>query len=83
MPLKKVKHAIDELNVELKNTSKETSVLEKTLKQAKDGLEDYTPEAVQDLLETLERIADEFEVEHPRVTALVNQLATTLAGMGI
>jgi hypothetical protein len=83
MPHKKVQKAIDKLNVELKNTPKETGVLEETLEQARDGIERFTPEAVHDLVETLQREADEFEVEHPRVTALISQLANALAGMGI
>ena len=83
MPIKKVKKAIDELDVELKKTPKETGALEGKLEQARDGVDRYTPDAVQDLLETLQREADEFEVEHPRVTALINQLANALAGMGI
>jgi hypothetical protein len=83
MPHKRVQKAIDELNVELKNTPKDTGVLEETLEQARAGIERYTPEAVHDLVEDLQREADEFEVEHPRVTALINQLANALAGMGI
>jgi hypothetical protein len=83
MPHKKVKKAIDELNVELKKTPKETGILEEILDQAREGIERYSPEAVQDLLETLQRESDEFEVEHPRVTALINQLTNALSGMGI
>ena len=83
MPHKKVKKAIDELNVELKKTPKETGVLEGVLEHAKDGIERYTPEAVQDLLETLQRESDEFEVEHPRVTALINRLTNALTSLGI
>ena len=83
MPHKKVKKAIDELNVELKKTPKETGALEGLLEDAREGLERYTPEAVQDLLDTLQRESKEFEVEHPRVTALINQLSNALSGLGI
>lgn len=83
MPHKKVKKAIDELNVELKKTPKETGKLEGILEQAKEGIERFTPEAIQDLLETLHRESDEFEVEHPRVTALINQLSNALNSLGI
>jgi ABC-type transporter Mla subunit MlaD len=83
MPHKEVKKAIDELNVELKQIPKETGVLEGILEQAREGIERYTPEAVQDLLETLQRESDEFEAEHPRVTALINQLTNALTGLGI
>jgi hypothetical protein len=83
MPHGKIRKAIDELNVELQNTPRDTGLLEGALERASKGIERYTPEAVQDLIETLGREADEFEVEHPRVTALINQLASALAGMGI
>jgi hypothetical protein len=83
MPHKEIKKAIDELNVELKATPKETGILEEILEQAREGIERFTPEAVQDLLETLQRESDEFEVEHPRVTALINQLSNALSSMGI
>ena len=83
MPHKEVKKTIDELTVELKKTPKETGILEEILEQAREGIERYTPEAVQELLETLQRESDEFEVEHPRVTALINQLTNALSAMGI
>lgn len=83
MPHKDVKQAIDELNVELKKTPKETDILEGTLEQASEGIERYTAEAVRDLVETLQREADEFEAEHPRVTALINRLTNALTSMGI
>ena len=83
MPHKEVKKAIDELNVELKQTPKETGALEEILEQAKDGLERITPDALQNLVDTLQRESDEFELEHPRVTELISRLTNALAGMGI
>ncbi len=83
MPHKEVKKAIDELKGELKQTPKETGALEGALEAAHEGIEKYTPEAIQDLIDTLRREADEFEVEHPRVTAMINHLANTLNGLGI
>ena len=83
MPHKKVKKAIDELNLELKKTPKDTGTLEGILDQAREEIERYTPDAVQNLRETLRRESDEFEVEHPRVTALINQLTNALSGLGI
>ena len=83
MPYREAKKAINELNVELKKIPRETSTLEGILEQAREEIERYTPEAVQDLLETLQRESEEFKVEHPRVTALINQLANTLSRMGI
>ena len=83
MPYKEVKRVIEELRTELQHTPKETGVFEEALDKAKDGIERYTPEAVQDLLDTLRRESDEFEVEHPRVTALINQLTNALSSLGI
>ena len=83
MPHKQIKQTISELKTELEQTSKETGFFEEKLEQAREGIERYTPEAVQELIETLQREADEFEVEHPRVTALINQVTTSLSNLGI
>ncbi|MCF7848643.1 MAG: DUF4404 family protein [Kiritimatiellales bacterium] len=83
MPHKEIRKSIDELKLELEQTPKETGFLEEKLEQAKEGIERYTPEAVQELVETLQRESDEFEVEHPRITALINQVMTALSDIGI
>lgn len=83
MPHKDVKKSIGELKSELEQVPKETGFLEEKLEQAREEIERYTPEAIQDLVETLQREADEFEVEHPRITALINQVATALSSLGI
>lgn len=83
MPHKQVKQTISELKSELEQTPKETGFFEEKLEQAREGIERYTPEALQDFIETLQREGDEFEVEHPRVTALINQITTSLSNIGI
>ena len=83
MPHNKVKQTLSELKSELEQTPKETGFLEEKLEQARDGIERYTPEALQELTETLQREADEFEVEHPNITALINQVTTALSNLGI
>jgi hypothetical protein len=83
MPHKEVKKSISELKSELEQTPKETTVFEETLETAKEGIERYTPEAIQDLVQTLQKEADEFEVEHPRITALINNVMTSLSNLGI
>jgi hypothetical protein len=83
MTHREVKKTISELKSELEQTPKETGFLEEKLDQAREGIERYTPEAIQDLAETLQREADEFEVEHPRITALINQVMTALSNIGI
>lgn len=83
MPHKDVKKSINELKVELQSTPKETSQFEELLEHAREGIERYTPDAVQELLQTLQREAKEFEVEHPQITALINQVMTSLSNLGI
>ena len=83
MPHREVRKSISELKSELEQTPKETTVFEETLETAKEGIERYTPEAIQDLAQTLQREADEFEVEHPRITALINNVMTSLSNLGI
>ena len=83
MPHKEVKKTIGELKSELEKSPRETGFMEEKLEQAKEGIERYTPEAIQDLIETLQHEASEFEVEHPRITELINQVATALSALGI
>lgn len=83
MPHNEVKKSIDELKGELQQTPKETGLLEETLENAKEGIEHYTPEAVKELAHTLQTEAEEFEVEHPKVTALINNVMTSLSNLGI
>ncbi len=83
MPHKEIKRSIHALKVELEQIPKETGFLEEKLEQAKEGIERYTPEAIQDLIEALQHEANEFEVEHSRITALINQVMTALSNIGI
>jgi translation initiation factor 2B subunit (eIF-2B alpha/beta/delta family) len=83
MPHKEVKKTISELTAELKQTPKETAELEQTLEAAEEGIERYTPEAVESFVAKLHHAAEEFEVEHPQVTALINQITTALSSLGI
>ena len=83
MPHGEIRKNIDDLKSELERTPKETSQFEELLERAKDGIERYTPETVQDLVQDLQGEAKEFEVEHPRITALINQVMTSLSNLGI
>ena len=83
MPHREIRKNIDELKTELERTPKETSQFEELLERAKDGIERYTPETVQDLVQDLQGEAKEFEVEHPQITALINQVMTSLSNLGI
>jgi prefoldin subunit 5 len=83
MPHKDLKDTITELKSELEQTPKETSLLEQELEKAREEIERYTPEAIHHLVQTLQDEAEEFEAEHPRVTALINQLMSALSNLGI
>ena len=83
MPHKEIQDRIGELKRELEQTPKDTGPFEELLEQAREGIERYTPEAVQELVRTLEYEAESFEVEHPRITALINQVMTSLSNLGI
>ena len=83
MPHRDIQNRIGELKSELEQTPKETGWLEALLEEAKEGIEHYTPQAVQDLTATLLREAEEFQVEHPRITALINQVTAALSNLGI
>ena len=83
MPRSEVKKSIANLKSELEQTPVETHVFEDVLETAKDGIDRYTPEAVQELAQTLQKEADQFEVEHPRITALINNVMTSLSNLGI
>jgi len=83
MPHGEIRKNIDDLKSELERTPKETSQFEELLERTKDGIERYTPETLQDLVQDLQLEAKEFEVEHPQITALINQVMTSLSNLGI
>jgi len=83
MPHGEIRKNIDDLKSELERTPKETSQFEELLERTKDGIERYTPETLQGLVQDLQQEAKEFEVEHPRITALINQVMTSLSNLGI
>ncbi len=78
-----VKKSIEDLKLELEQTPKETTAFEEMLEAAKNGVERFTPEAVQELVQILQRESKEFEVEHPRITALINNVMISLSNLGI
>ena len=83
MPHKEIKKTIEDLKSELKESPAETGIFEETLEAAKNGIERFTPEAIQEFAQVLQKEADEFEVEHPRITALINNVMTSLSNLGI
>lgn len=83
MPINKVKKSIDDLRQELSQVPEETGSLETTLSNAKDGIDDYTPEALQDFAHAIQTEVEELEAEYPKVTELLNHIMTTLSNIGI
>ncbi len=83
MPHREVKDRIGELKRELEQTPTETGQFEELLEHAREEIERFTPEAVQDFMQALKREASEFEREHPQITALINQISTLLSNIGI
>ncbi|MDZ8118387.1 DUF4404 family protein [Pontiella sp. NLcol2] len=83
MPHNEVKKSIGALKAEVEQTPKDTGRFEEILHDAHEGLERYTPEALQDFAETLKREAAEFEVDHPQIVALINHITTSLSNLGI
>ncbi|MBN2684795.1 MAG: DUF4404 family protein [Pontiellaceae bacterium] len=83
MPYKKVKNEVEELKRELERSPKETGKLEEMLADAGETLERYTPEAVRELVQSLKDATAEFEVEHPQITTLMNQVMVSLSNLGI
>ena len=83
MPHGEIRKNIDDLKSELERTPQETSQFEELLERTRDGIERYTPEALQELVHDLQQEAKEFEVEHPQITALINQVMTSLSNLGI
>ena len=83
MSYKDVRGHIEALKGELEQIPQETGSLEERLAQAGEGIERFTPEAAQELIALLRREAEAFEAGHPRITALINQVATALSSLGI
>ena len=83
MPHGEIRKNIDDLKSELERTPEETSQFEELLERTKDGIERYTPETLQELVQDLQQEAKEFEVEHPQITAMINQIMTSLSNLGI
>jgi len=83
MPHRQIKEKIIRLEKELKKTPKQTTDLEKKLQLAQQDLEEHKIESLKDLSHLLHKEIEEFEVEHPQIVALINQVTTALSNLGI
>jgi ABC-type transporter Mla subunit MlaD len=84
MPKEIISRTLEELKDELKKSPRETAELE----QAIDAVQQHDAphevgEQLHTLLETLRREVTDLEMEHPRISALIGQLAAALSSLGI
>lgn len=88
MPEKKIRDDIKKLRTEIKNLSADEDTpkekLEILLQDIESGLETEIQNKKQsELLAGLKEAVNHFETEHPRATAIINDIMVTLSNMGI
>ena len=88
MPEKKIRDDIEKLRTEIKNLSADEDTpkekLEILLQDIESGLETEIQNKKQsELLAGLKESVNHFETEHPRATAIINDIMVTLSNMGI
>ncbi len=88
MPEKKIRDDIEKLRTEIKNLSADEDnpkeKLEILLQDIESGLETEMQNKKQsELLAGLKESVNHFETEHPRATAIINDIMVTLSNMGI
>ncbi len=85
MPKTKVKQLVDELQNEMDQVNSlpvdKKEKLEGLIDSIEAGLEDES--LTDDLNESLNETVAEFEVSHPRLTAIINDIMVTLSNLGI
>ncbi len=88
MPEKKIRDDIEKLRTEIKNLSADEDTpkekLEILLQDIESGLEtEMQNKKKSELLAGLKESVNHFETEHPRATAIINDIMVTLSNMGI
>ena len=77
-----LKQGLEELQTELKRIDSESPTLQKLAGEVTQAMEQ--PEEVSHtLLFSLQQTTEEFEVNHPELTALANNVMTSLSALGI
>lgn len=84
----KLRDDIEKLRIEINNLRSEESdskeKLEVLLQEIESGLEDESQDEMpSELLAGLKESVEHFEAEHPRATAIINDIMVTLSNMGI
>ncbi len=86
MPRKTLQHALDELHHQLENTDDIAPPDRAALERVRDELDlllEPEAEDPENLAEQVDDAVTRFEVEHPKLTEIMNRIAHALAGMGI
>ncbi|QHI69078.1 DUF4404 family protein [Tichowtungia aerotolerans] len=78
----KLKQHLEELQNELKKIGSENPVLKKLGGDVDAALE-QTGEVSRTLAHSLQHAAEEFETHHPQLTAIINNIMTSLSNIGI
>lgn len=88
MTQQKLNDAIQELKTQIANLKLDDEQAKQRLQSLVDGVEERlrSPENASNhhnLLQEVREGVEHFEVEHPRITAILNDLMMTLSNMGI
>lgn len=78
----KLKNHLKELHQELERINSDDPKLRKLSKDIQDALS-QPDEIPHTLNPSLQHMAEEFEVRHPKLTALINNVMLSLSGLGI
>lgn len=78
----KLKQHLEELRNELKKTGTDHPTLEKLAGEVDRAIE-QTGELSRTFTQSLQHTAEEFETRHPQLTAVINNVMTSLSNIGI
>jgi len=79
--LQQLRNEIDKLHLDDRDVKDRLNQLVESIEGSLVGGEPLEPD--HDLVEELKDVISQFEVEHPRITGIVNELMMTLSNMGI
>jgi len=77
-----LKHGLEKLKTELGQINSSDPKLQKLAGDVDEALA-QTGEVSRALAHSLQHTAEEFEVQHPQLTALINNVMTSLSSLGI
>ena len=87
MSKEKISASIELLRAEIANLKVEDTTakarLDRLVAELESGLAEPEPASDATLNESVKELIEQFEVEHPRITGVLNDLMVTLSGMGI